>query len=157
MKAESSAGSSGTHLHVHVTSSVVCGWPPPRPSTCYDADHTAAIPKVEPELLNSCEERYRGIGRGRPGGCTQPPGRYRLVRGCSRACGAITAPAWARAVGSRLAFTRLATTVMDKITPMTISDTGVSTSGTRGVSWWAQCRISFTPMNPSTTANPVER
>jgi hypothetical protein len=67
----------------------------------------------------------------------------------------MTAPACARAVGSRRDLVRLATVVTASTTPMATSDTAVVISGTRGLSPWPQCRISFTPMNPKMSARPL--
>ena len=69
----------------------------------------------------------------------------------------MTAPACARAVGSRRDLVRLATVVTASTTPMATSDTAVVISGTRGLSPWPQCRISFTPMNARMSARPLDR
>jgi hypothetical protein len=69
----------------------------------------------------------------------------------------MTAPACARAVGSRRDLTRLATLVTASTTPMTARDTAVVISGTRGLRSWPQCRISLTPMNAKMSARPLDR
>src|SRR5690349_25179117 len=70
-------------------------------------------------------------GRGRRS-CQRPTGRPRRV--ASRGGVASTAPACARAAGSRRVLIKLATVVTVSTIPMTISDTAVLISGTLGSS-----------------------
>jgi hypothetical protein len=62
--------------------------------------------------------------------CQWPEGRCSPE--AARGGAPMTAPAWARAVGSRWDLTRLATVVTASTTAITISDTAVVISGTRG-------------------------